>query len=46
MNKEALIVMIDCNSTMGKIFASKNEDDAQMNEGAQSHLNDEAQTRF
>ena len=32
MNKEALIVMVDANSTMGKVFASKKEDDAEMNE--------------
>jgi len=40
MNKEAVIVMLDCNSTMGKLFASsKNEE----NGAAQPA---EAQTRF
>ena len=34
MNKEAVIVMLDCNSTMGKLFASKSDAqaDAEMND--------------
>jgi len=44
MNKEAVVVMLDCNSSMGKIFASKKDDDqsnAQMGDPLA-----EPQTRF
>ena len=52
MNKEAVIVMLDCNSTMGKLFTSDNknncsEGDTEMQQmGAKNTSQIEPQTRF
>lgn len=43
MNKEAVVVMLDCNSTMGKIFASSDGGASQRENG--DGLGEE-QTRF
>ena len=49
MNKEAVIVLLDCNSTMGKVFASSGESDKPMAEQLPLGTNIDApepQTRF